>query len=411
MKSFGLNLLKKILKVLARWTVRKYKPGLIGITGSVGKTSTKYGIYAVLKGKRKVRVSPGNFNNEIGFPLAILSDEKEIKGKLFWLGVILRAVKNLIFKADYPQILILEYGADKPGDIKYLLQIARPQIGIITSIGNIPVHVEFYSSAAEVAKEKTNLIASLPENGFAFLNRDETFFEEIRKKAKAKILTYGFSPDCYLKIVNFKHYSENGRPGGISFKLEYGGNLVPVKAPDIFGKPNAYVLAVACGVGLVFGENIIGCLNSFLKNYGPVPGRMNLIKGVKNTYIIDDSYNASPSSMKEALDALKELEGGRKIAVLGDMLELGKYTLEAHKEIGRIAASSADLLFTVGPRAKFIAQGAKEAGLAEDKVFSYILADEAKKEVELKMREGDLVLVKGSRAMRLEKIIEEIKSY
>ena len=411
MKSFCLNLLKNILRVLARWTIKKYRPGIIGITGSVGKTSTKYGIYAVLEDKRKVRISPGNFNNEIGFPLAILSEERKIKGKLFWLKVILKAIKNLIFKTEYPQILVLEYAANKPGDIKYLLKIAKPQIGIITSVGNIPVHVEFYSSAAEVAEEKSELIASLPENGFAFLNKDEIFFEEIKRKAKAKILTYGFLPDSYLKISNFSHYSENGKPGGISFKLEYGGNLIPVKAAGLFGKPNAYVLAVACGVGLIFGENIISCLNSFLKNYQPVPGRMNLIKGVKNTYIIDDSYNASPSSMKEALDALKELEGRRKIAVLGDMLELGKYTLEAHKEIGKIAASFVDLLFTIGPRAKFIAQGAREAGIDEDKIFSYILADEAKKEVELKMREGDLVLVKGSRAMHLEKIIEEIKGY
>jgi len=410
MKFFFVKLLQRILKILARCTIKKYQPGIIGITGSVGKTSTKYGIYAVLRQKRKVRVSPGNFNNEIGFPLTILGDWQEIKGKGFWFKVIFKSIKNLIIRTDYPQILILEYAADKPGDIKYLLQIARPHIGVITSISETPVHIEFYSSLSELVKEKARLVEALSDKGFAVLNGDDIFYKDFQKKTKAKIITYGFSPDCFLKLSNFRNYSENGKPGGFCVKLEYGGNMIPVKARHLFGKPNACVLAASCAIGLIFRDNMIDCINRFLQNYKPVPSRMNVIKGVKNTFIIDDSYNASPASMKQALDTLKELEGKRKIAVLGDMLELGKYTLEVHEEIGKIASSFVDILFTIGPRAKFIARGARKAGFPEDKIFSYLLAEQAKKDVELKMREGDLVLVKGSRAMHLEKVIGEIKT-
>src|SRR3989344_8163188 len=162
--------LQLILRQLAIRTIRKYQPGVIAVTGSVGKTSAKEAIYAVLKKYRSVRKNSGNFNNEIGVPLTILGDWEEISGKYFWVKVIAVSLLRLVFRLKYPELLILEYAADKPGDIKYLLDIAKPQIGIITTIGDIPVHVEFYSGPEAVAREKAKIIESLSATGFAILN-------------------------------------------------------------------------------------------------------------------------------------------------------------------------------------------------------------------------------------------------
>lgn len=403
-----LKILRFTLKTLAKLILKKYQPGIIGITGSVGKTSCKEALKIVFQKVRQTRASKGNFNNEIGLPLTILGDFEKIEGKFFWLKVIFCSLKNLIFRTRYPEILILEYAADRPGDIAYLLKIAQPQIGVATAIGEVPVHVEFYSSPEALAKEEMKLITNLPETGFAVLNTDDEQIKNLVSKIKAKTITYGFFSDAQMKISNFEVFDQN-QEIGIIFKLEYAGNVIPVKMKNTLGKGAALSIAAASCVGLIFGLNLIEIIENLSKNFSLPPGRMNLFKGVKNTLIIDDTYNASPLSMKAALETLKELPGQRKIAVLGDMLEIGKYTLGVHEEIGRIAANFVDLLFTIGPRAKFIAEGAKKAGFPNENIFSYIIAEQAKKEVELKIREGDLVLIKASRAIGLEKVVEEIR--
>ncbi len=410
MKKIGLKILRFILKSLAKATLRKYQPGIIGVTGSVGKTSAKLAIGAVLGKYRKTRVSPANFNNEIGLPLTILGDYSAITGRLFWLRVILSSIKNLVLRADYPEILVLEYGADKPGDLNYLLSIAQPQIGVITAVGEIPVHVEFYSGPEEVAREKAKLVESLSSSGIAVLNIDDVWTKEIQSRLKAKIITYGFNKSAQVMISNFENYYKEF-PWGVRFKLEYQGNCVPVKLNKVLGRGAAYSAACAACVGLTFGLNLIEITEALSERYSPPKSRMNLLVGVKNTIIIDDCYNASPLSMKNALNTLKELPAKRKVVVLGDMLEIGRYSLKVHQEIGRFLASFVDVLFTIGPRAKFIAAGAKQMGMPQDKIFSYLYADQAKKPVELELQPGDVILVKGSRAMHLEKVVEEIKKY
>ncbi|MEK7147102.1 MAG: Mur ligase family protein, partial [Patescibacteria group bacterium] len=145
MKDVKIKILRLILKKLARWTISRYQPEIVGVTGTVGKTSTKEAIKAVLGKYRRVRASSGNFNNEIGLPLAILGDWEKIRGFFFWLKVFAVSLSRLVLKMPYPEILILEYAADRPGDLKYLLSIARPKVGVITAVGDIPAHVEFYS--------------------------------------------------------------------------------------------------------------------------------------------------------------------------------------------------------------------------------------------------------------------------
>jgi UDP-N-acetylmuramoyl-tripeptide--D-alanyl-D-alanine ligase len=224
------KLLKNILKVLAVLTLKKYQPGVIGITGSAGKTSTKEAVYAVLKQERIVRRSQGNFNNELGLPLTILSAADKVVGALFWPKIIIKAIGRLIFSdKDYPEVLILEMAADRPGDIKYLTDLAKPHIGVITAIGDIPVHVEFYSSPEAVAREKAHLIESLPANGFAALNYDDEIVYNLRSRTRAHLITYGFNEGADLKLSNLEYRIEDEQPVGISFKVQYGGSFVPIK--------------------------------------------------------------------------------------------------------------------------------------------------------------------------------------
>lgn len=424
------QLQRYILKLLARAIIWRYRPGIVGITGSVGKTSAKRAIAAVLKSDRYVRESPGNFNNELGLPLTILGSYDKIGGPFFWIKAVLKALWKLIFKSKYPELLILEYGVDKPGDMRYLLSIAKPNIAVVTAIGEIPAHVEFFAGPDNVAREKSRLIEFLPSAGFAILNHDDFTVMGMKDRTRAKVVSFGFGPMATMRISNFENQSntrgtspdrgkkpegflphEAGTSNGmgISFKLEYGGSFVPVRLSGVFGKTHAYAASSAACVGLIFGVNLVKIAENLTNNYKPLAGRSALIKGIKDTLIIDDSYNASPMAMHAALDTLKSLHAKRKIAVLGDMLEIGEYAPEAHEEMGRLAAKSAQILFTIGPRAKFIAEGAKKSKMQKKYIFSFDTADSARIAVQDALRKGDLVLVKASRAMQLDKIVEEIK--
>ncbi len=408
--------LQAIIRKLAIWTIAKYQPGVIAITGSVGKTSTKEAILCVLKGSRFVRATHGNFNNELGLPLTILGDYQKITGRMFWVKVIFMAIFRLIFPArgwaafggKYPEILILEYAADKPGDIKDLLDVVKPQIGVITAVGDVPAHVEFYSGPEAVAREKSKILEVLPSTGFAVLNADDRYVLEMKNRTKAYVMTYGFAPEAAIQITNFENRMENGNPIGVSFKLNYGGSFVPVRIDGCFGKPQVYAAAAAAGVAFAFGMNLVK-VSEALQSYESPAQRTKLIPGIKNTFVIDDCYNASPMSMKAAIELADSMKFKRKIAVLGDMLEIGKYTIDAHTEIGALIGDVFDILVTVGPRSKFIADSASKKGMAIKNIFSFESADDAKLKVQELMKKGDLVLIKGSHAMELEKVVEEIK--
>ncbi len=419
--------LRWIVKKLAELTIWKYRPGIIGITGSVGKTSTKVAVKTVLGGDRSIRTSGGNLNNDLGVPLTILGNwsEKELtlvsreqpagtaRGRkiFFWLKVIISSVFRLIFvsKSKYPEILVLEYGADRPGDLKYLLNIVRPNISIITAIGEIPVHVEFYSGPDEVAREKGRLIEYLPVAGIAILNYDDKRVLELQERTRAHITTFGFNKGAEMRITRFENRADENQPVGIAFKLEYQGNSIPVRLDGVFGKSHAYAAAAAAAVGVTFGLNLVRIAEN-LGTYRPAESRMQIKPGIGDTWIIDDSYNASPLSMHSALDALQHLPVKRKIAILGDMLEIGKYSVDAHKYVGRLAAKSCDVLITVGLRAKFIAEEARRAGLRKNKIFSFDTAGEALAPIKQTIRKGDVLLVKGSHGIGLSKLVNELKA-
>jgi UDP-N-acetylmuramoyl-tripeptide--D-alanyl-D-alanine ligase len=415
MKKILLSFLKSVLLLLSRLTIKRFDPTIVAVTGSAGKTSSKEAIWAALKNRYYVRKTLANFNNELGVPLSILGNYSSIQSPVwfFWIKVLIVGFLNLIFKSKntYPQILVLEYGADKPKDISHLLKIAKPHVAVISAIGQIPVHVENYPQGIEgVTKEKGKIIFDLLVDDYAVLNADDSTVMKLKEKTRAKVITFGFSNEADIKISNFKHIINNGKIEGITFKLENQSASVPVVLKNVFSISHAYAAACAASVAMVFDLNLVDSANAFALNYTPVKGRSIIIDGIKQTQIIDESYNSSPLALEIALKSIALIKDSRKIAVLGDMTELGDFTLKAHEMIGDIVPSCVDILITVGLRAKFIAYRAIKKGMDKDSVFLFDDVDKAGLFLQQIIKKGDLILIKGSRVVGLDKIVEEIKA-
>ncbi|TAN32664.1 UDP-N-acetylmuramoyl-tripeptide--D-alanyl-D-alanine ligase [Patescibacteria group bacterium] len=411
-------MLRSIVQYLLRWfakkIVKKYKPDIVGITGSVGKTSAKEAAAAVLARRFSVRRTVKNYNNEIGVPLTILGFDKTPGASVWgWLKVFSRALA-LLFARDknYPDILVLEMGADKPGDVQYLVDMAPCKVGVLTFISH--AHTEFFKTIKKIAQEKRIIISHLNRDGFAVLNFDSELVMQNASATKAEIVTYGYKEGADLRVtdVNLIKDEITGWPTGMNFKVIFKGSVIPVFLPRAIAK-SPLISAAACGlaIGTVFGVNLIEGSQA-LSELEPLAGHMCLLPGIKETLIVDDTYNSSPEAVKAALESLAQisigLEGAR-YAVLGDMLELGAETENAHRELGFLAAGlGIDHLLTVGVAAKHMAAAAREAGLNTDKIFSFDQSGEAGKFLQERMKRGDVILVKGSQSMRMERIVKEI---
>jgi UDP-N-acetylmuramoyl-tripeptide--D-alanyl-D-alanine ligase len=414
MKELCKKIVRKILKSLARSILLKYQPDIIGVTGSVGKTSTKEAVYSVLSNKFRVKRNIKNYNNEIGLPLTIIGADSGGRSIWSWVGVFVRALQLLTWHdKDYPNILILEMAVDRPGDMKYLTDLAPCKIGAVTNVG--PVHLEFFKSLERIAKEKSVLVTHIDKNGWAILNCDDELVCQMRDGVKGRVLTYGISneADVQASDIGISRVETNGEAlddlSGLHFKLSYDGSIVPVLLPNILGEHLVYAALVGATVGIAYGMNLVEISQSLGKFVAP-KGRMNIIYGIKDTYIIDDTYNAGPVSTVAGLKVLKKIDAfDRKVAVLGDMLELGTYTEEGHRLVGKaVYDCGVDLLITVGERAKDIADEAKRQGMDEDNIFSFSDNGRAGRFVQDRIKQGDVILVKGSQGMRMEKVVKEI---
>ena len=405
---------KKIVIAIITWEARialwRYRPKIIAVTGSVGKTSTKDAIHAGFSEERFVRKSKKSFNSEIGVPLTVLGCESGWASVFKWLKNITYGLSFILLPNHYPKWLILEVGADRPGDIKSLTKWIRPDIAVITGIPDIPSHVEFFESVEQVAEEKRALAEALTPEGTLVVNGDDARAMEMRIDFRGVCVTYGFSGNNDFVASHDEIFYENGKPAGMQFRVNHAGSSVPVVLRDAIGRSHIYSALAAVAVGVSSGLDVIKVARGLSSGKTP-PGRMRVIGGLRDTTIIDDSYNASPNAMHSAIEALKDIETkGRKIAVLGDMLELGRHTSEAHKEIGKVVADVADILITVGIRARGIADSAMDAGMSEKNILQYEQgeAERAGEELEVRLEEGDVILVKGSQGMRLEKTVKAI---
>lgn len=407
------TLIKKIIAALlrreAQLILAKYHPKIVAVAGSVGKTSTKDAIVAVLAGKYFVRGSSKSYNSEFGVPLTILNCHTAWNNPLGWGRNLLEGLALIAFKNPYPEWLVLEIGSDRPGDIADLAKWLKFNAVVLTSLPPLPVHVEFFASAEELNAEDFSIVESLIPNGVAVLNADDEIMTALAKKFLGQRISYGFSAEAIVQASNEKILYEEGvkgkKPNGLTFKVDYDGGSYPVRLEGFLGKHQIYPVLAAIALGLSQGLNIVSMVESLRLHEGP-PGRLRLISGRDDVLILDDTYNSSPAALAAALQTLGQIETtGRRVAVIGDMLELGLHTVEAHKEAGRLAAGVSDIIATVGLRAKFITEGARAAKFNLKNLHHYHDYQSAIAGLPKIIKSGDVVLIKGSQSVRLEKLV------
>lgn len=386
---------------------------MVGITGSIGKTSTKEAVARVLSSRFNVRANYKNYNNEIGVPLTIIGVGQSPRRSLIgWLDVVIKGLRLLLIKdKNYPEILVLEMGADKPGDIQYLVEMAPCKVGVLTYISH--AHTEFFKTIKRIAQEKRIILSHLGNDGFAILNYDCPLVLENAGVTKAEKISYGLKEGADLRATDINVITDESTlmPLGLNFKVNYKGNIVPVFLPGFVSNTIIPAALAAVSVGTVYGINLVEAAEA-LRGFQPIPGHMRPVSGIKNTLILDDTYNSSPTAVKAALEVLVNIPvppESNRFAVLGDMLELGPETETAHREIGfKVAELGIDFLITVGKASKGTADAAKEAGLDENKIASFSNSVEAGRFLQEKLKRGDAVLVKGSQGSRMEKIVREV---
>lgn len=358
------------LQQIARFWRRRLDLRVIGITGSVGKSTTKEAIADVLGVKYRTLKSPGNLNNEIGLPLSILK-----------LG------------SGYERA-VLEMGFYVIGEIQFLCDIALPQIGVVSNVGT--VHAERAGSQEAIAQGKGELIEALPEDGVAILNFDDLYVRKMEERSKARVFFYGLTPESDLWADQIEGLGLDG----IRFKLHYKKETLNIRIPMI-GRHSVHTALRAAAVGINDGmswEEIIEGLSQ-----GQSQLRMVAVRSETGALILDDTYNASPESMLAALNLLGEVDG-RRIAVLGDMLELGQYERQGHEMVGMRAAQIARVLVTLGPKAHVIAESARRAGMKASAVHEFEDIDLVVNWLKENLTADDAVLIKGSHGLRMDRI-------
>lgn len=365
------------LQQAAAYWRRQHHVSVIGITGSVGKTVSKETIAAVVQRRYQTLKSEGNYNNEIGLPLTLLH-----------------------LTSQHEQA-VLEMGMYDLGEITLLAKIALPRIGVVTNVG--PTHLERLGTIERIAQAKAELPEALPpasEGGVAILNADDERVQAMATLTRAQVFTYGLHPNADLRASDIESHGLEG----IRFSFHFGDQSVYAKVP-LLGRHSVHAALCAASVALVLGlswEEIITGLQDQTSQL-----RLAAVPGPCDSTILDDTYNASPASNIAALNLLAELSG-RKVAVLGDMYELGVYTEEGHKLVGRRAREVVELLVTVGPLGRMIGEEAREAGMATTAIHHVETNAEAVALVRRLVQPGDVILIKGSRGSKMEQIVAEL---
>ncbi len=389
--------------------LKRHKPKIIGITGSVGKSSAKEAIYSVLHNNFKVRKNIENYNNEIGVPLTIIGAKSGGKNPLKWLLVFLKWLFWLIIPIGYPRILILEMAVDHPGDMKYLVEFIPIELAVLTDISLS--HLKFFKNVNQIAQEKTLLAKHISKDGIAIFNMDSLLVNDFAQKFVGNFIGVGIENDTAIKASDIHFNYIDDKLNGLSFKFNFQGKIIPFRLPNIIATHQIYAVLIAVAVANYFKMNLLEVAKSLEKFQSP-QGRMNLFQGINNSLVIDDTYNASPVSTMAALQTLQSISSDRKIAILGDMLELGRQSEKKHQEIieNILSNDEIDMLVTVGKRIRLAIQ----IILSKKKISKTIISFDSSQEVvdaideKIKINKSDLILVKGSRAMQMEKIVKKI---
>lgn len=409
--------LERILRFMASQVVKKYNPRIVAITGSVGKTSAKEAAFAVLSPRFRTRKNEKNYNNEIGLPLTVIGTESGGRSLARWAVVFLKWAWLMLWPAEYPEILVLEMGADRKGDLAYLTGFLVPTVSVLTEVSSS--HLEHFKTIGAVLKEKATVLKVLGEKDLAVMNVDndqiaKLFSDPARHGIRSNVLSYGFSDKADVRAdgVFFSYMDkEDGDPvasRGLSFKLTYKGTAIPIRLNNVLARHDIYAAMAAVSVGIGFGLNLVDIAGS-LENFSLPAGRMSLIPGINGSFVIDDTYNASPKSTLAALDVLGEMRAERKVAVLGDMLELGTETESGHRAVAdRFFEIKGDIFIGVGKRMETAVDQLKKRGFDPGSIYHFRNPTEAARKAAELAGKGDLILAKGSQGMRMETVVEAL---
>lgn len=414
-----------IVAFLARKVIAKYRPKIIGITGSVGKTSARQAIFCVVNSQFRSYTPVKNFNSTLGLPLGVLMSDSPERNIVGWLKVFFHGLNLLVFARRYPEVLVLEYGIDHSGEMERLLAIARPDIAVLTYIGNS--HLENFNSQEQLAEEKTKLLLNVTTGGTIIWNADNPLVVDQSRKvvqARSDIRTIDYSlfknPDAQVRTDDLSESFVGGT--AVTDIVTKTPTRVPNFRLNCIGEAHVHASLASVAVAEVL-EISSESIRQALSNYKPQPGRLNVLNGLRKSIILDDTYNSSPASSLTALETLSKLRNlvlmananlaskgdVTTIAVLGDMLELGSEEAEEHQKIGKkVADLKISQLVAVGRLAKFIAEGAVNAGMQSDRVTVVENSTEASKFFANELNENLIVLVKGSQGVRMERVVKEI---
>jgi UDP-N-acetylmuramoyl-tripeptide--D-alanyl-D-alanine ligase len=397
-----------LLAMLSRTIIRKYRPQIIMITGSVGKTSTKDAVAAMLAAHTEVRASEKSYNSEFGVPFTIIGVKNPWTSLFAWANVFEEALLLIFTSAKYPKALVLEVGADRPGDLARILKIATPDAVVVTRLPDVPVHVEAYATPAAVRQEEFAPAYALPSGAPLIISSRDEHAIAMAKNTQASVTLFGFSKEADVHIKEPRVSYQEGSPVGMEAVAVVEGVEYELHAKGALGRPQilapAAALATARALSIPLPEALAG-----LASYVPPAGRGRLLHGKGGSVLIDESYNASPAAVEESLLALSLLAPTRRrIAVLGDMLELGRYSKEEHERLGGLAYEHADMLVTVGSRSRAMCASAKAAGMLDDQAHCFNTSYEAAEFLGMRVTQNDAVLVKGSQSIRMERIVEAL---
>jgi len=359
------------LQTLAGAVRRLWAKPLIAVTGSAGKTTTKEAIAHVLSTKFRVHKSEGNFNNHFGLPLMLLKLESE------------------------HDCAVVELGMSHLGEITALAQIAQPETGVVTNVG--PVHLEFFNGISEIARAKYELIQSLPESGTAILNADDEYVSQFGRDFKGKVITYGTAP---MANVRAEHLQSRGQQGS-EFDMVVAGRRANAILP-LVGSHNVYNALAAVAVALERGISLSQAVEA-LADLEPADKRGQVVR-IGNITVINDCYNSNPKALNAMVDALANMPAKRRIVVAGEMLELGPLGEQMHRDSGgHMAEKKIDVVLGVRGLAQHVVDGARQSGIRADFVAT---PEEAGRWLARETRDGDAVLLKASRGVKLEKALE-----
>ncbi len=416
MKSIIKKIILCIITLEARVVLQVHKPVIIGITGNTGKTTTKDTVFAALEdlsvGGRAVRASKKSLNTEFGVPLTIIGQSSGWNSFFKWIQIMLNGFSE-IFNSNYPKIIILEIGADRKGDIKSLTKWLKLDIGVMTQFADVPVHIENFKDKEEMFVEKSYLAKSIKSGGLFIYNSDckdsAKIAEDLEDMVHDKVNKISFgkkSGDCRASVIISDIKNKNVRAQVIYQNKNY--NMV---CDGVLGEASILCALPALVIAKHFEKDKSGQVNldfkkslENIKKMDRAPGRMKILEGKSDSIIIDDSYNASPLAVMHGLKTIGETNTlGRKIIVLGDMLELGEHSKNEHLKIGKEVARVAHILVTVGAKSRFIAEGAMNNGMNEGWILECDDAESAGREVLGILKSKDLIYIKGSQTMRMEK--------